>query len=154
MGIQPTRAETGYGYIETGEKLEADLFRVKRFTEKPNQEKAEDFVAAGNYYWNSGMFMWSVRTLTQALREHFPESTPYLEEIAAAWGNRRFETNLPIFIPNVKTSASTMPCWSRAQPKESIPPISSACALILDGMILAHGPLFMNTTRINKQDDG
>ena len=47
MGIQPTRAETGYGYIETGERLEGDLFRVRRFTEKPNQEKAEDFVAAG-----------------------------------------------------------------------------------------------------------
>ena len=73
MGIQPTRAETGYGYIETGERLGGDLFRVKRFTEKPNQEKAEDFVAAGNYYWNSGMFMWSVRTLTHALREHLPE---------------------------------------------------------------------------------
>ena len=90
MGIQPTRAETGYGYIETGERLNGDLFRVRRFTEKPNQEKAEDFVAAGNYYWNSGMFMWSVHTLTQALREHFPESTPYLEEIAAAWGTPDF----------------------------------------------------------------
>ena len=49
MGVQPARAETGYGYIETGDKLEAELFRVKRFTEKPNQEKAEEFVAAGNY---------------------------------------------------------------------------------------------------------
>jgi mannose-1-phosphate guanylyltransferase len=99
MGIQPTRAETGYGYIETGERLGADLFRVKRFTEKPNQEKADDFVASGNYYWNSGMFMWSVRTLTQALREHFPESTPFLEEIAAAWGTREFETKFAELYP-------------------------------------------------------
>jgi mannose-1-phosphate guanylyltransferase len=99
MGIQPTRAETGYGYIETGERLGGDLFRVKRFTEKPNQEKADDFVAAGNYYWNSGMFMWSVRTLTHALREHFPESTPYLEQIAAAWGTPEFEARFAELYP-------------------------------------------------------
>jgi mannose-1-phosphate guanylyltransferase len=99
MGIQPTRAETGYGYIETGERLGGDLFRVKRFMEKPNQEKAEEFVAAGNYYWNSGMFMWSVRTLTLALREHFPESTPFLEEIAAAWGTPEFERKFAELYP-------------------------------------------------------
>jgi mannose-1-phosphate guanylyltransferase len=90
MGIQPTRAETGYGYIETGDRLDAELFRVRRFTEKPNQEKADDFVAAGNYHWNSGMFVWSARTLTQALREHFSETAPYLEEIAAAWDTADF----------------------------------------------------------------
>ena len=70
MGVQPARAETGYGYIETGEKLESELFRVKRFTEKPNQQRAEEFVTAGNYYWNSGIFVWSARTLNRALREH------------------------------------------------------------------------------------
>ncbi len=91
MGIQPTRAETGYGYIETGEQLGTDCFRVRRFTEKPNQEKAEEFVAAGNYYWNSGMFVWSARTLAKALREHLSESAPFLEQIAAAWGTPAFE---------------------------------------------------------------
>ncbi|HEU4415605.1 MAG TPA: sugar phosphate nucleotidyltransferase, partial [Candidatus Angelobacter sp.] len=50
MGVQPARAETGYGYIETGDKIESELFRVKRFTEKPNQQRAEEFVAAGNYH--------------------------------------------------------------------------------------------------------
>jgi mannose-1-phosphate guanylyltransferase len=90
MGVQPARPETGYGYIETGEKLESELFRVKRFTEKPNQQKAEEFVAAGNYYWNSGIFVWSARTLTRALREHLSETAPYLEQIAAAWGTKDF----------------------------------------------------------------
>jgi mannose-1-phosphate guanylyltransferase len=84
MGIQPTRPETGYGYIEAGEKHKGVL-RVKRFTEKPAFEKAEEFVAAGNYFWNSGMFVWSARTLANALREHLSESAPYLEEIAATW---------------------------------------------------------------------
>ena len=91
MGIQPTRAETGYGYIEVGDKLGPDCFRVKRFTEKPNQEKAEEFLAEGSYYWNSGMFVWSAQTLANALREHFSESAPFLQKIAAAWGTPQFE---------------------------------------------------------------
>jgi mannose-1-phosphate guanylyltransferase len=90
MGIQPSRAETGYGYLETGDQLDGDLLRVKRFTEKPNQQKADEFIAAGNYYWNSGMFVWSARTLTQALREHLPKTAPLLAEIAAAWGTKDF----------------------------------------------------------------
>jgi mannose-1-phosphate guanylyltransferase len=90
MGVQPARAETGYGYVETGDKLETELFRVKRFTEKPNQQRAEEFVTAGNYYWNSGIFVWSARTLTRALREHLSETAPFLDEIAAAWGTKDF----------------------------------------------------------------
>jgi len=92
MGIAPSRPETGYGYIEAGEKLGDGLFRVRRFTEKPNQQRAEEFLTAGNYYWNSGMFVWSARTLVQAIREHLSETAPYLEEIAAAWGTSRFQS--------------------------------------------------------------
>jgi mannose-1-phosphate guanylyltransferase len=99
MGVQPARAETGYGYIETGEKLESELFRVKRFTEKPNQQRAEEFMTAGNYYWNSGIFVWSSRTLTRALREHLSETSPYLEEIAAAWGTKDFEKTFAQLYP-------------------------------------------------------
>ncbi len=99
MGIEPTRAETGYGYIETGEKLDPGLFRVTRFTEKPSQQRAEEFVAAGNYYWNSGMFVWSTHTLAKALREHFSESAPYLEKIAAAWGSKDFEKTFSRLYP-------------------------------------------------------
>jgi mannose-1-phosphate guanylyltransferase len=92
LGVLPTRAETGYGYIETGESLQPGVQRVRRFTEKPNQEKAEEFVAAGNYYWNSGIFLWSARTLANAMREHLPETSPVLEKIAAAYGTDEFGT--------------------------------------------------------------
>ena len=90
LGVVPTRAETGYGYIETGSTLDHGVQGVRRFTEKPNQEKAEEFVAAGNYYWNSGIFLWSARTLANAMREHLPETTPLLEKITAAYGTANF----------------------------------------------------------------
>src|ERR1700733_8175039 len=92
LGIEPTRAETGYGYIETGDYTkDDDALHVRRFTEKPNQNRAEEFVAAGNYFWNSGMFLWPARTLANAVREHLPESAPLLEGIAAAYGTPQFE---------------------------------------------------------------
>jgi mannose-1-phosphate guanylyltransferase len=92
LGIEPIRAETGYGYIETGDLAKDDgALHVRRFTEKPNQNRAEEFVAAGYYYWNSGMFLWSARTLANAVREHLPETAPLLEGIAAAWGTPHFE---------------------------------------------------------------
>jgi mannose-1-phosphate guanylyltransferase len=92
LGIEPTRAETGYGYIETGDITKDDAaLHVRRFTEKPNQNRADDFVAAGNYYWNSGMFLWSARTLANAVREHLPETAPLLEGIAKAYGTPDFD---------------------------------------------------------------
>ena len=92
LGIEPTRPETGYGYIETGDLTRDDsALHVRRFIEKPNQNKAEEFVTAGNYYWNSGMFLWTARTLANAVREHLPETAPLLETIAAAYGTPQFE---------------------------------------------------------------
>jgi mannose-1-phosphate guanylyltransferase len=90
LGIQPNRPETGYGYIEAGALFDGDALRVRRFTEKPDAKKAAEFVAAGNYFWNSGMFLWSARTLADALKEHLPRTAPLLEEIAAAFGTRKF----------------------------------------------------------------
>jgi mannose-1-phosphate guanylyltransferase len=90
LGIRPNRAETGYGYIEAGSVFKDDALRVRRFTEKPDPEKAAAFVAAGNYFWNSGMFLWSARTLANALGEHLPKTASLLEEIAAAFGTSKF----------------------------------------------------------------
>jgi mannose-1-phosphate guanylyltransferase len=95
LGVPPTRAETGYGYIELGEGVqqngEVPVRRVKRFTEKPDRARAEEFVASGNYAWNGGIFLWSARTLAGAIREHCPAMAPLLEKIAAAHGSAEFE---------------------------------------------------------------
>jgi mannose-1-phosphate guanylyltransferase len=90
LGVRPTRAETGYGYIEAGGLYQGDALHVRRFTEKPNAETATEFVAAGNYFWNSGMFLWSAQTLTDALHEHLPKTAALLEEIAATYGTSKF----------------------------------------------------------------
>jgi mannose-1-phosphate guanylyltransferase len=99
LGIRPNRAETGYGYIEAGSPYDGSALRVRRFTEKPDAETAAAFVAAGNYFWNSGMFLWSARTLVTALREHLPKTAVLLEEIAAARGTARFSATLRRLYP-------------------------------------------------------
>jgi len=91
LGVTPTRPETGYGYIETGAKTEDGAIRVVRFTEKPNLARAEEFLKAGNYFWNSGIFLWSARTLANAIREHQPKTAPLLEKIVAAFGTPEFD---------------------------------------------------------------
>jgi len=90
LGIRPTRPETGYGYIEAGSAVGNNALRVRRFTEKPDAGTATTFIAEGNYFWNSGMFLWSARTLTNALREYLPKTALILEEIAAAFGTKKF----------------------------------------------------------------
>jgi mannose-1-phosphate guanylyltransferase len=95
LGVPATKAETGYGYIEQGEGSDPvngiPVRRVKRFTEKPHKALAEVFVASGDYAWNSGMFLWSARTLAGAIREHSSAIAAKMEKIAGAYGTPEFE---------------------------------------------------------------
>ncbi|HEY0566273.1 MAG TPA: mannose-1-phosphate guanylyltransferase [Terriglobales bacterium] len=101
MGVPPSRPETGYGYIEAGPALpdQANVQRVLRFIEKPNLEKASQFVAAGNYYWNGGMFVWSAGTLVRALQQYLPRTAALLEQIAAAYGTPEFDQRMAELYP-------------------------------------------------------
>ena len=103
LGIHPTRAETGYGYIESGLALDEEALRVRRFTEKPEAARAAEFLKAGNFYWNSGMFLWSAQTLTNALREYVPETATMLQQIAASFGTRKFESTLRRLYPKCES---------------------------------------------------
>ncbi len=99
LGVSPSRPETGYGYIELGAALDPivesgesiPVRRVHRFTEKPDKVKAKRFLRSGNYAWNSGMFLWTAKTLADAMREHQPKTAELLEKIAAAWGTSKFD---------------------------------------------------------------
>ena len=99
MGIKPTRAETGYGYIEVASGTKQDSLPVRRFVEKPEKDVAEQYLAAGNYFWNSGMFFWGAHTLADALREHLPKTAPILEQIAATYGSADFDRRFTELYP-------------------------------------------------------
>jgi mannose-1-phosphate guanylyltransferase len=99
LGVRPNRAETGYGYIETGALFQGDALHVRRFTEKPNAERAAEFVAAGSYFWNSGIFLWSAQTLVEALGEHLPKTASLLEKIAETYGTRKFASTFKRLYP-------------------------------------------------------
>jgi len=73
FGIVPTHAETGYGYIQRGSSLPQQGFEVARFVEKPDSGTAQDYLDAGDYYWNSGMFMFKASVYLEALREFRPD---------------------------------------------------------------------------------
>ena len=95
MGITPTRPDTGYGYIKVGaESTEAGLqkvCKVEAFVEKPDARRAGEYLAAGNYLWNSGMFAWRVSVIRRLMRELMPDLHAGLEKIKQAWGSNFYE---------------------------------------------------------------
>jgi len=76
LGLKPTRPDTGYGYIqfESGQDiLIGEVRKVKQFAEKPNRELAELFLKSGDYYWNSGIFIWKAKTILESLQKFKPQ---------------------------------------------------------------------------------
>ncbi|MFR9524389.1 MAG: mannose-1-phosphate guanylyltransferase [Rikenellaceae bacterium] len=84
IGIRPTRAETGYGYIQVSSQ--EPISKVKCFTEKPNAQLAETFVQCGEFVWNSGIFVWSVRSIIAAFQEFLPEHHQLFGSISDSYG--------------------------------------------------------------------
>lgn len=99
LGITPTRPETGYGYIQVGEKVDGDICRVKTFTEKPKLELAKVFLETGEFFWNSGIFLWSAKTIIRELITNAPDVANVFEKGRHLFGTsaeRQFiEENFP-----------------------------------------------------------
>lgn len=101
FGVRPTCAAENFGYIERGEPLkteaevlaarEAPAFRVARFHEKPAAAVAREYLAAGNFYWNAGIFVWKAATILDLLKLRQQQMFGRLERIAAAYGGPQFE---------------------------------------------------------------
>src|SRR6478672_457715 len=90
FGIKPTYPAEIFGYILRGERLgrpasDAATFKVKQFKEKPDATTAKKYVESGEYYWNSGIFVWRAQTILDALRQRQPEMLAHLEKIVKAW---------------------------------------------------------------------
>jgi mannose-1-phosphate guanylyltransferase len=101
VGIQPRWPETGYGYVEfprTAKAGGATPIEVLRFHEKPVLAKAKRYVAAGNFYWNSGMFFWRTDVLLDELRRHLPKTATILAALPP-FSSRRFADHLAKAFP-------------------------------------------------------
>ncbi len=85
FGIKPTEPHIGLGYVERGQLQAPGVWTVNRFREKPDLETARQYVASGDYYWNSGMFVWRTDTILGQLQRHLPESHDAARRIAQAW---------------------------------------------------------------------
>lgn len=98
FGVVPTSPKTGYGYIESGEKLGPSSFQVKKFTEKPDEKTAQAFLDAKNYYWNSGMFLFPAKTYLKELQKTAPEI--YSASLKAYIQSEKREDYLRIDLPS------------------------------------------------------
>ena len=111
LGIKPNRPETGYGYIQIAEPAGENFYKVKTFTEKPELELAKVFVESGEFYWNSGLFMWNVNSIIKAGEELLPELAAKLEPGKDIYGTpdeKRFiDENFPA-CPNVSIDFGIM----------------------------------------------
>jgi mannose-1-phosphate guanylyltransferase/mannose-6-phosphate isomerase len=99
FGIEPTRPETGYGYMKVNKasRIESDgLFKIERFTEKPDVQTAKKYLSDGNYFWNSGIFVWKTSKILSEIKTHLPDLHKTLKEIETL-----------IFSPNERIHAFT-----------------------------------------------
>jgi len=101
IGIKPSEPATGYGYIQTGPALDpapaglkTTFFQSRRFVEKPNHEKAVEYLASGEYRWNAGMFIWSCRSILAGLQAHRPEMAEACERWRLAAVRRTLKKTL------------------------------------------------------------
>lgn len=99
VGIHPDRPETGYGYICSSSKEECNVVKVNEFREKPDRETAERYLAAGNYFWNAGIFVWSVSTIVDQMRRHAPQIAGMMDKIARTFGTEEEKAALAEFFP-------------------------------------------------------
>ena len=98
IGITPTSADTGFGYIEAGDRLDieapVEVRAVKRFVEKPKPEAAEKMVVDGGHFWNAGMFVWRVEEVLRAYEKHLPATAKAIAALREAIGSPRYESVL------------------------------------------------------------
>lgn len=107
LGIKPTAPETGYGYIRYAEQISEgfghQVFSGERFVEKPNRATAQSYLEDGHYVWNSGMFIWQVKTILQELRTHLPDVMHKIDLIVNAMGTPQEQEILDEIWPTIQS---------------------------------------------------
>lgn len=120
LGIQPTRPDTGYGYIKKGEDL-GSKYRVEAFKEKPDHQTAEEYYNSGDYLWNAGMFVWSVSTIVKAFRRYEPQIIETLSEDLNAFGTTEEQAYIDRVYPLTKAISVDYAILERAEKVYTMP---------------------------------
>lgn len=117
LGIKPNRPETGYGYIAAGDMLLTDkeMFTVDAFKEKPDRETAERYLADGNYFWNAGIFVWNVRTITSVMRVYAPGIAQIFDRIFPDFYTKKENDSIRKFFPTCESISIDYAVMEKAQ---------------------------------------
>jgi mannose-1-phosphate guanylyltransferase len=127
LGIPPTRPDTGFGYIERARdgfhSNGLPVFPVRRFTEKPSQPVAQEYLDSGKYQWNAGMFFWRVSTFLENLGKYVPKTVSALENLATHIGKRTYASRLQKIYPqleNISVDYALLEPATRASGKPNV----------------------------------
>ena len=125
IGITPNYPETGYGYINFGEEKQNtknhNVYKVERFVEKPNLEKAKEYLLSGKYLWNSGMFVWKASTILGQFEKLLPDTYAGLLKIEEALGTEDAESVLEIEFQKFQSESIDYGIMEKAQDIYTLP---------------------------------
>ncbi len=122
LGIEPTRPDTGYGYINFDQKNVTDnIFKVKKFTEKPNRQTAQQFIDSNEYLWNAGIFVWSADSILSSLQKNAPEVYAILEKGISDYNTDREAAFIEINYPKTPNISIDYAVAERADNIYTIP---------------------------------
>ena len=121
LGMKATRPETGYGYIEadlsSNTLRNKEIYRVDAFHEKPNAEKAVQYLAKSNYFWNAGIFIWNIETIVNALRVYAPRINNIFERIQDVFGTEKEQETVDECYPNCENISIDYAVMEKAEEK-------------------------------------
>lgn len=121
LGIQPSRPDTGYGYIQMADAAEQGIYKVKRFAEKPDLATAQAFVDTGEYLWNAGIFIWSVKSILSAFENLAPGIFNILEKGDGQWNSSAEQAFIDREYPTTPNVAVDVAIMEKAQNVYTIP---------------------------------
>jgi mannose-1-phosphate guanylyltransferase len=121
LGIQPSRPDTGYGYIQMENEVENGIYKVKRFAEKPNQATAVQFVESGEYLWNAGIFIWNVKSILNAFQTHAKGIFSILEKGNGLWNGPGEQAFINSHYPNTPKDSVDVAIMEKANNVYTIP---------------------------------
>ena len=122
LGITPAYPETAYGYIRyDAGSFDGRAYRVDRFVEKPELERAVEYLMSGEYVWNSGMFIWKVSSILSSISRFLPDTFRTLEEIAEAFDTPEEENSLKTLFPGIRSESVDYGIMEKAEEIYTIP---------------------------------